>query len=76
MQHILTDTEENANKIVAELDKGADFTKLVLTSNRRSRSTVLTEGLTPNGGVIDWFAERRVELVEPFVTMRFRDQGR
>jgi parvulin-like peptidyl-prolyl isomerase len=70
VQHILTDTEEHAKNIVAELDKGTDFTKL---ANEQSSEQIdrVKQGLTPNGGVIEWFAEEGSNLVEPFVKCAF-----
>ncbi len=56
-RHILVKTEAEAKKIIAELDKGADFAKL---ANKYS----LDGKETQNGGDLGWFSAN--QMVEPF----------
>jgi peptidyl-prolyl cis-trans isomerase C len=56
-RHILVKTEAEAKKIIAELDKGADFGKL---ANKNS----LDAKETQNGGDLGWFVAG--QMVEPF----------
>ncbi len=53
-RHILVDAEDKATAIIAELDKGADFAKLVET-----HSSAATEG-----GELEWF--QAGDMVKPF----------
>ena len=55
-RHILLKTEEDAKKVIAELDKGADFVKLA-----KSKSTGPSG---PQGGDLGWFTADR--MVAPF----------
>lgn len=55
-RHILLDTEEDAQAVIAELDDGADFATLA-----RERSTGPT---APQGGDLGWFSAD--SMVEPF----------
>ncbi|MDH5300463.1 MAG: peptidylprolyl isomerase [Gammaproteobacteria bacterium] len=54
-RHILLKSEEDANKIIAILDKGTDFVKL---ANETS------SGSTPDGGDLGWFTPD--QMVQPF----------
>jgi peptidyl-prolyl cis-trans isomerase C len=56
-RHILVKTEAEANKIIAELDKGADFAKL---ANKNS----LDAKESQNGGDLGWFVAG--QMVAPF----------
>lgn len=56
-RHILVKTEEEAKKIIAELDKGADFAKL---ANKNS----LDAKESQNGGDLGWFVAG--QMVAPF----------
>ena len=56
-RHILVKTEGEAKKIIAELDKGADFAKL---ANKYS----LDAKESQNGGELGWFAAS--QMVAPF----------
>lgn len=56
-RHILVKTEAEAKKIIAELDKGADFAKL---ANKHS----LDGKEAQNGGDLGWFSAN--QMVEPF----------
>lgn len=56
-RHILVKTEDEAKKLIAELDKGADFAKL---ANKHS----LDGKESQNGGDLGWFASS--QMVEPF----------
>jgi peptidyl-prolyl cis-trans isomerase C len=56
-RHILVKTEEEAKKLIAELDKGADFAKL---ANKNS----LDGKEAQNGGDLGWFVAG--QMVEPF----------
>lgn len=56
-RHILVKTEEEAKKIIAELDKGADFGKL---ANKNS----LDAKESQNGGDLGWFVAS--QMVAPF----------
>lgn len=56
-RHILVKTEEEAKKIIAELDKGGDFAKL---ANKHS----LDGKEAQNGGDLGWFAP--TQMVAPF----------
>lgn len=53
-QHILTDTEAGANKILLMLKEGQDFTKV---ANAQSSEQITRElqGGAPNGGDVGWF---------------------
>lgn len=53
-RHILLDSMEKANEVIAELDKGADFAKLVA-----DKSAAGTEG-----GELEWFQAN--DMVKPF----------
>jgi parvulin-like peptidyl-prolyl isomerase len=53
-QHILTDTEEGANKILLMLKEGQDFTK-VANAQSSEQITREVQGATPNGGDLGWF---------------------
>ncbi|MDP1771742.1 MAG: peptidylprolyl isomerase [Methylobacter sp.] len=55
--HILVKTEAEAKKLIAELDKGADFTKL---ANKNS----LDAKESQNGGDLGWFSAG--QMVAPF----------
>jgi peptidyl-prolyl cis-trans isomerase C len=55
--HILVKTEEEAKKLIAELDKGADFAKL---ANKNS----LDAKESQNGGDLGWFSA--AQMVAPF----------
>lgn len=55
-RHILVDTESDAQKIIAQLDKGADFATLA-----KEKSTGPSGA---NGGDLDWFTADR--MVAPF----------
>jgi len=55
-RHILLKTEEDANAIIKQLDKGADFEKLA-----KEKSTGPSG---PNGGDLGWFTADR--MVPPF----------
>ncbi|HEY8097681.1 MAG TPA: peptidylprolyl isomerase, partial [Methylobacter sp.] len=55
--HILVKTEEEAKKLIAELDKGADFAKL---ANKHS----LDAKESQNGGDLGWFSAG--QMVAPF----------
>lgn len=56
-RHILVKTEDEAKKLIAELDKGADFAKL---ANKNS----LDGKEAQNGGDLGWFVAG--QMVEPF----------
>lgn len=56
-RHILVKTEDEAKKLIAELDKGADFAKL---ANKNS----LDGKEAQNGGDLGWFTPG--QMVEPF----------
>lgn len=56
-RHILVKTEDEAKKLIAELDKGADFAKL---ANQHS----LDAKETQNGGDLGWFVTS--QMVAPF----------
>ena len=56
-RHILVKTEDEAKKIIAELDKGGDFAKL---ANKHS----LDGKEAQNGGDLGWFVAS--QMVEPF----------
>jgi peptidyl-prolyl cis-trans isomerase C len=56
-RHILVKTEEEAKKLIAELDKGADFSKL---ANKNS----LDAKESQNGGDLGWFSP--AQMVAPF----------
>ncbi len=56
-RHILVKTEAEAKKLIAELDKGADFAKL---ANKNS----LDGKESQNGGDLGWFVAG--QMVEPF----------
>ncbi len=56
-RHILVKTEAEAKKLIAELDKGADFAKL---ANKNS----LDAKESQNGGDLGWFVPG--QMVEPF----------
>jgi peptidyl-prolyl cis-trans isomerase C len=56
-RHILVKTEDEAKKIIAELDKGADFAKL---ANKNS----LDAKESQNGGDLGWFVAG--QMVAPF----------
>lgn len=56
-RHILVKTEDEAKKIIAELDKGGDFAKL---ANKYS----LDAKESQNGGDLGWFVAS--QMVEPF----------
>jgi peptidyl-prolyl cis-trans isomerase C len=56
-RHILVKTEEEAKKLIAELDKGADFAKL---ANKNS----LDAKESQNGGDLGWFVAG--QMVAPF----------
>ena len=51
-QHILTDTEAGATKIIQMLDAGADFTKL---ANEQSSEQISRSADQKNGGDLGWF---------------------
>ncbi len=55
-RHILVKTEEEANNIIAELSKGADFAELAKTKS--------TGPSGPQGGDLGWFAAG--QMVAPF----------
>lgn len=64
-QHILTDTEAGAQKILDMLNKGADFTK---TANEQSSEQIQKQGKSPlNGGDLGWFPKEGSGLVQEFV---------
>ncbi len=71
-QHILTDTEEGAKKIIEMLDKGADFTELANTqSSEQIRNQ--QQGLVPNGGDLGWFPNSELSgLVREFYEAAFK----
>ncbi len=56
-RHILVATEDAANKIIAQLQRGTAFAQL-------ARSESLDEGSRGNGGDLDWFTHER--MAEPF----------
>jgi len=56
-RHILVKTEEEAKKLISELDKGADFAKL---ANKHS----LDAKESQNGGDLGWFSP--AQMVAPF----------
>jgi len=56
-RHILVKTEDEAKKIIAQLDKGGDFAKL---ANKHS----LDGKESQNGGDLGWFSAN--QMVEPF----------
>ena len=66
VQHVLTDTEEQAKNVIKLLEGGADFTKL---ANEQSKEQIenINAGRPSNGGVIEWFAKEGSSLVQPFV---------
>lgn len=55
-RHILVASEDDAKKIIAELDEGADFAELAKTRS--------TGPSGPNGGDLGWF--QSTQMVEPF----------
>jgi parvulin-like peptidyl-prolyl isomerase len=65
-QHILTDTKEGAEKLIAELDKGADFTELANTQSSEQLQNI-QQGAAPNGGDLGWFPREGSNLVKEFV---------
>jgi parvulin-like peptidyl-prolyl isomerase len=65
-QHILTDTKEGAEKLIAELDKGADFTELANTQSSEQLQNI-QQGAAPNGGDLGWFPKEGSNLVPEFV---------
>jgi parvulin-like peptidyl-prolyl isomerase len=73
VQHILTDTQVGAQSIITQVNSGIDFTKL---ANEQSKEQLdrISQGLTPNGGIIEWFPEKGSNLVEPFVKCSFATQ--
>ena len=56
-RHILVETEEQANKIIADLDQGADFIELA-----KEHST--EPGADKSGGDLGWFSP--AQMVPPF----------
>ncbi|TAL41718.1 MAG: peptidylprolyl isomerase [Methylovulum sp.] len=56
-RHILVKTEAEAKKIIAELDKGADFAKLANKSSLDAKES-------QSGGDLGWFVAS--QMVEPF----------
>jgi peptidyl-prolyl cis-trans isomerase C len=60
-RHILLKTEDDAKKVIAELEKGADFTKLAT-----ERSVGPTSG---SGGDLGFF--KKDQMVEPFAEAAF-----
>lgn len=56
-RHILVKTEDEAKKIIAELDKGGDFAKL---ANKHSIDSKESQ----NGGDLGWFSAN--QMVKPF----------
>jgi peptidyl-prolyl cis-trans isomerase C len=56
-RHILVKTEAEAKKLIAELDKGADFAKLANKNSLDSKES-------QNGGDLGWFVPG--QMVEPF----------
>jgi peptidyl-prolyl cis-trans isomerase C len=56
-RHILLSSEENAQKVIGQLDAGADFAKL-------ARSLSGDKGSAVKGGDLDWFAPGA--MVKPF----------
>jgi hypothetical protein len=65
-QHILTTTQEGAQKIIQMLDQGADFTKL---ANEQSKEQLdnIAQGRSPNGGDLGWFPKEGSNFVKEFV---------
>lgn len=55
--HILLDSEEEANAIIAELNNGADFTELAKTRS-------IEPGADQSGGSLGWFSPG--QMVQPF----------
>ncbi|HEX5513827.1 MAG TPA: peptidylprolyl isomerase [Gammaproteobacteria bacterium] len=55
-RHILVDSKEKAEKIIAQLDKGADFGKLAEENS--------TDSTSSNGGDLGWFQPE--QMVAPF----------
>ncbi len=71
-QHILTDTEEGAKKIIQMLDQGADFTQLANTQSSEQIQNQ-KQGLTPNGGDLGWFPNSDLSgLVPEFYQAAFK----
>ena len=62
-RHILVETEEEANALIAQLENGADFATLART-NSRDRATA------PVGGEIGWFS--RGVMARNFANVAFR----
>jgi peptidyl-prolyl cis-trans isomerase C len=58
-RHILVSSEENAQKVIQQLDAGADFGKLAKTLSSDKGSAV-------KGGDLDWFSPN--SMVKPFAT--------
>jgi peptidyl-prolyl cis-trans isomerase C len=56
-RHILLSSEENANKVIQQLDGGADFAKL-------ARSLSSDKGSAAKGGDLEWFSPNT--MVKPF----------
>jgi len=56
-RHILLSSEENAQKVIQQLDAGADFAKLAKTLSSDKGSAV-------KGGDLDWFSPN--SMVKPF----------
>ncbi len=56
-RHILVKTEDEAKKIIAELDKGGDFAKIANKSSLDAKET-------QNGGDLGWFVA--AQMVAPF----------
>jgi len=65
-QHILTDTKEGAEKLIAELDKGADFTELANTQSSEQLQNI-QQGSQPNGGDLGWFPKKGSNFDQAFV---------
>ena len=60
-QHILTDTEAGAQKILLMLKQGQDFTQ-VANAQSSEQITREVQGGTPNGGDLGWFDKDGNEL--------------
>ena len=64
VQHILTDTLDGANAIIARLDAGEDFGKLVLEQSTDTQSNAQL-------GIYEWFPREGSNYVQPFVDAAF-----
>jgi parvulin-like peptidyl-prolyl isomerase len=70
-QHILTDTEAGALKIIDMLNKGADFTQTANTQSKEQLDNVKNGGKA-TGGDLGWFAKTGSNYDQTFVDGAFQ----